>query len=241
VIPTLITSIMNRPDYLDRLIDSIDVPVGRGLIVDNGRTGYPAPVRTFLTPEGQHDEHWAVMQPPFASLGWPGTLNFGITQTPAAPWWLLVNNDAWFEPGKLALLCERMAAQEAPAVLHHEWTVVALPLGVVERVGLFDEWSFSPLYFDDTDYARRCALAGIAVEEGDWCLEGDEGRQHAGTVRSDPELARANNLTWVLNRAAYVAKWGGPPGRETFDTPWNQGLPLWATKPDLWGRMARTW
>lgn len=233
MVPVLVASIMNRPDYLDRLIESIDVPVGRGLIVDNGRTGYPVPER--------ESERWVVMQPPFASLGWPGTLNFGITQTPDAPWWLLVNNDAYFEPGRLALLCDRMAAQETPAILHHEWTVIALPLTVVERVGLFDEWSFWPLYFDDTDYARRCHLAGIPVEEGDWCLEGDEGSQHAGTVRSDPELAKANNLTVVLNRQAYIAKWGGPPGRETYDTPWNQGLPLWATKPDPWGRLARTW
>lgn len=228
MIPAVITSIMNRPDYLDRLIDSIDVPVERGLIVDNGRTGY------------QRDG-WTVMQPPFRSLGWPGTLNFGIAQTPDAPWWLLVNNDAYFEPGMLAHLVAGVTTQERPAVLHHEWTVVALPMAVVERVGLFDEWSFYPLYFDDTDYARRCYLAGVEVIEGPWCLEGDDGDQHAGTTRSDPELARANNLTWALNRAAYVSKWGGPPGRETFDTPWNQGLPLWATKPDPWGRLARTW
>ena len=233
MIPVVITSIMNRPDLLDRMLDSIDVPVGRGLIVDNGRTGYQR-------------EGWAVITPPFQSMGWPGTLNFGISQTPDAPWWLFVNNDAWFDPGKLALLCERMDAMKEPVVLHHEWTVVGLHRSVVERVGLFDEWSFWPLYFDDTDYSYRCHLAGIPVVNGEWCHE-DAGEtvadrlEHAATVKSDPALAAANNRTWALNRAAYVAKWGGPPGRETYTTPWGRDIPLWAAKPDPWGRMARAW
>ena len=227
MIPVLVTSIVNRPDLLDRMLDSIDVSVGRSLIVDNGRVGYQR-------------EGWTVWQPPYESLGWPGTLNFGIEQTPDAPWWLFVNNDAWFEPGKLALLCERMADPE-PKILHHVWTSVAMNRAVVEKIGLFDTWSFYPLYFDDTDYARRCFLAGVPVEEGDWCLEGDDDWPVSLTIRSDPALSMANNRTWQLNQDAYVAKWGGLPGRETFDTPWGQGLPLWATRPSPNARQARRW
>lgn len=228
MIPVVITSTMNRPDLLDRLLGSLDVPAERVLVVDNGRTGYQR-------------EGVAVMAPPFQSLGWPGTLNFGIMQTPDAPWWLLVNDDAWFEPGKLELLCSEMGTEE-PVIHHHEWTSVALTRAVVERVGLFDEWSFWPLYFDDTDYARRCFLAGIPVIEGAWCREGEgDVDQHGATTRSDPALATANHRTWQLNRQAYVAKWGGPPGRETFTTPWGRDVPLWATKPDVDGRTARAW
>lgn len=227
MIPVLITSIVNRPDLLDRLLDSIDVPVGRSLIVDNGRTGY-------------RRDGWTVWTPPFESLGWPGTLNFGIEQTPDAPWWLFVNNDAWFEPGMLADLCERMA-DPSPKVLHHEWTVGAIPRSVVETVGLFDTWSFHPLYFDDTDYARRCALAGIPVVEGPWCLEGDAEWPVSLTIRSDPALSAANNRTWLLNEAAYRAKWGGLPGQESFATPWDSGLPLWATRPSVDARTERRW
>lgn len=236
MIPVVITSTMNRPDLLDRLLDSLDVEVGRTLVVDNGRIGYQR-------------EGVTVFTPPFQSLGWPGTLNFGVMQAPDAPWWLLVNDDAWFESGKLALLAEDVESDIAAGraiVNHHEWTVVALTSLVVERVGLFDEHSFWPLYFDDTDYSYRCHLAGIPVVEGDWCREGDIGHEdvkneHAATVRSDPDLAAANNRTWQLNRAAYIAKWGGPPGREQFTTPWGRDLPLWATKPDPWGRLARAW
>lgn len=236
MIPVLVTSTMNRPDLLDRLLDSIDVEVGRLLVVDNGRTGYQR-------------EGATVFQPPFQSLGWPGTLNFGIMQTPDAPWWLLVNDDAWFEPGLLHLLTQTVEDDlhnERTVVHHHEWTVVALTPLVIERVGLFDEWSFWPLYFDDTDYAYRCSLAGIPVIDGDWCREGDIGHEdarneHGATVRSDPALAAANHRTWQINEVKYRGKWGGPPGREQYKTPWGLDLPLWATKPDPWGRAARAW
>lgn len=222
------------------MLNSIDVPVGRGLIVDNGRVGYQ---REF--PHGD----WRIWQPPFQSLGWCGTLNFGMSQTPDAPWWMFVNNDAWFEPGKLALLIETMEADIAngrAVVHHHEWTVVGLSRLVVEKVGLFDEWSYWPLYYDDTDYSYRCHLAGIPVINNDWCHEGDLDwtdlkLEHASTIRSDPALAHANNRTWQINRTAYTKKWGGPPGKEKFTTPWDSGLPLWAMKPDPEGREERAW
>ena len=240
MIPVLTVSLYNRPDLLDRLLDSVDVHVERGLIVDNGKVGYE---RDF--PHGD----WRIWQPPFQSLGWPGTLNFGIMQTPDAPWWMFVNNDAWFDPGKLQLLSETTEAAIArgeAVVHHHEWTVFTISRLVIERVGLFDEWSFWPLYFDDTDYSRRCHLEGIPVINGEWCHEGDLDwtdikLDHASTVRSDPGLAHANNRTWQLNRQAYVAKWGGPPGRERFATPWDRPVPIWATKPDVDGRVARAW
>lgn len=228
MIPVLITSIVNRPDLLDRMLDSIDVPVGRILVVDNGHVGYAR-------------EGVTVWSPPFESLGWPGTLNFGIEQTPDGPWWMFANNDAWFEPGMLADLAGRMHAMTDPVVLHHEWTVGALHRTVIERVGLFDTWSFHPLYFDDTDYAYRCKLAGIPIEDGDWCREGTDDWPVSLTIRSDANLAAANSRTWQLNQAAYVAKWGGLPGRERFTTPWGRDLPLWSTKPDLCGRTARRW
>jgi hypothetical protein len=208
--------------------------------VDNGRTGYQ---RAF--PHGD----WRIWQPPFGSLGWPGTLNFGMVQTPDAPWWMFVNNDAYFDPGTLESLCETVEASilnGEPVVHHHEWTVSALSHLVVERVGMFDEWSFWPLYYDDTDYSYRCHLAGIPVVNGPWCHE-DAGEtvsdrlEHAATVKSDSVLAAANQRTWQLNRQAYIAKWGGAPDQEQFTTPWGRDLPLWATKPDLWGRQARAW
>ena len=231
MIPVLITALVNRPDLLDRLADSIDVPIERKLVVDNGHTGW--------TRDG-----WAVMAPPFLGLGWPGALNFGIEQTPDAPYWIGVNNDAWFEPGTLAELAARIEAATGPLVLHHEWTVFAMNRAVVDTIGLFDVASFYPIYYDDTDYAYRCHLAGIPViDDRVWVLEGDIGQTSVAsqTIRADEKLSHENDRTWALNHKAYVEKWGGPPGHETLRTPWGKDLPLWVTRPDLDGRMARTW
>jgi hypothetical protein len=230
VIPVFITALLNRPDLLDRLVDSIDVPIERALVVDNGHTGW--------TREG-----WAVVAPPFMGLGWPGALNFGITQTPDAPWWFFANNDAYFEPGKLAMMVDRMQSAEGPLVITDGYTVGALNRAVVDAVGLFDEWSFYPIYFDDSDYSYRCHLAGVPIEYDKWCLEGDIGETNNAsmTTKSDPALAQVNNRTWQLNEAAYIAKWGGLPGHERYTRPWDRDLPVWATKPDPRGRMLRSW
>lgn len=231
MIPVLVTSIINRPDLLDRMFDSLDVPVGRALVVDNGRVGY-------------RREGAAVFEPPFHSLGWPGSINFGIMQTPDAPWWLFVNNDAYFEPGTLARLVGRMElAGERPLLTTQGFTVGALTRACVDAVGLFDDQSFYPIYFDDNDYAYRCQLAGVPLERDHWCLEGDVGQSDVSslTIKSDETLSHANNRTWQLNRQAYVNKWGGPPGRELFTTPWGRDIPIWATKPDPAGRYARLW
>lgn len=234
MIPVFITVVLNRYDLLERLLASIDVPVGRGLVVDNGRSGW---TREF------NDGDWRVWSPPFNGLGWPGALNFGITQTPDAPWWCFANNDAWFEPGSLERMAQRMEAADGPLVVTEGFTVGAINREAVDVVGLFDEWSFFPIYFDDNDYTYRCRLAGVSLERDSWCREGDlDGKpSHSLTTKSDPELDRANNRTWQLNRQAYVAKWGGPPGRERFTTPWGRDVPIWATKPDVDGRTARTW
>jgi hypothetical protein len=210
------------------MLASVDVPVGRTIVIDNGHLGYKRSGAEVVTP--------------LASMGWAGSFNFVVGQTPGASWWLYVNNDAYFEPGRLAVLAQEVET-EPLAVRHDKWTVAAITPHVVARVGLLDEWSYFPIYFEDTDYAYRCHLAGVPVRQGDWCKEGDiDGVQdHSITTKSDPALNAANNLTWQLNRAAYVAKWGGPPGREVYVTPWGLQVPVWATRPDPEARAVRVW
>lgn len=237
MIPVALTALVNRPDLLGRMIASVDVPIGRGLVADNARLGVTAP------------DPWRVFAPPFEGLGWPGMINFGIEQTPDAPWWMVVNNDAYFEPGRLARLVERMDAATGPLVVSQSFTCAAFNRAVIEAVGLFDTWSFFPIYHDDNDFLWRCHLADVAVEHvGDLCLEGDIGETdvQSQTIRADETLARANSRSWQLNHEAYVAKWGGPPAQETYTSPWGgrygpSPLPLWVTRPDLDGRVARRW
>ena len=235
MIPALVTSAVNRYDLLQSMLDSLDVEVERGLVCINGRESFSGR----LPASGD----WRVVELGWSSLGWPGTLNFGITRTPDADWWLLTNNDLYYESGALERLASRMAEHgREPVVITHRWAAVALNAAVVERVGLFDEWAFWPLYFDDTDYAYRCHLAGIPVlADLAGVIEGDGDVPNGLTTATDETLAHANNRTWIVNQAAYVAKWGGRPGREKFTTPYDSGLPLWSVRPSLAGRVERLW
>ncbi len=213
---------------------SVTHPVQRGLIIDNGRSNYSLPDRA--------GSEWTVTAPPFTSYGYPGSINLGITQTPDADWWMWVSNDVVFGDGDLDAMVDIMDKADGPTVLSWHFAMGCVNRAAVQAVGLFDEWSFWPLYFDDNDYAWRCHLAGFDVQ---WYFgnmtEGSDGFQTSMTIHSDPALAFRNSETWAINKAAYVAKWGGQPGKEKLKTPWGKKLPLWATKPDVVGRTRRLW
>jgi hypothetical protein len=220
------------------MLRSIDEPVGRGLIVDNQGIGQGRDVAAlFGGPE------WTVFTPPFGSMGLPGSINFGIAQTYDAPWWLWASDDLVFGPGDLGQIARMMDdAGDNPVMVTYRFAFLALNRAVVEIIGLFDEWSFWPIYFDDTDLARRAYLAGIPIHHDTWGItEGEDNIPHSTTVRTNEVLSLANNRSWIENEAAYRAKWGGLPGHETYTTPWNAGGPLWATRPSMEGRKRREW
>src|SRR5678815_6195011 len=104
VIPVIIAPAYNRFDLLERMLRSVNVPTEQGLIIDNARTGSQRP--DWVGPE------WQVCSPPFESFGYPGSINFGIMQTPSAPWWLWVSNDVWFGPDDLGNIAGFMDTEE---------------------------------------------------------------------------------------------------------------------------------
>lgn len=234
MIPAFIVPVYGRWDLTQRMLDSLDQPVQRGLLVDNARD-VPMGLRL---PTG-----FQVFTTPYVSMGWGGTMNFGITQMADAPWFMWCTNDVVVGPGDMAVLEEQiLAAGDDPVVYTYRWAFGAMTRAVIQRIGLFDEWSYHPIYFEDTDFAYRCSLAGIPVMYDEWHLQEGEGDiEHSTTTRSNEALSMANNRTWELNQAAYVEKWGGLPGEERFTSPWASGLPLWAVMPSLDGRVARVW
>lgn len=228
MIPVFLCSVISRFDLLDRLLDSVDVPVGRSLIIDNARSGYQRP-------------GWCVWSPPYGSMGLPGSLNFGITQTPDAPWWFWSSNDVWFEPGTLAVIADLMQTDQ-PRLVTYRFAYAAVNRAVLDLVGLFDEWSFWPLYYDDDDFLHRCLMAGVEVISFDGGFhEGADGFETSMTTNSDPILMQRSLESALINRNAYIDKWGGHPGNERYRTPWGKRIPLWTVKPDLQGRVDRTW
>lgn len=233
MIPALIVPVYGRWDLTRRMLDSIREPIARGIVADN-RLDMPA---DFALPAGL-----VVARPPFESFGWGGTLNLGIEQMPDAPWYMWCTNDIVLGDDTIRRLWSAMADPAAPVVITHRWAIGAMTREVVARVGLFDTWSYHPIYFEDTDYAYRCHLSGVEVRIDDLDVtEGADGFEHSVTTQADPVIGAANNRTWQLNEQAYIRKWGGIPGDERYTTPWATQLPVWATRPDLDGRVARRW
>jgi len=238
MIPALILPVIGRLDLFDRLVASIDEPVGRMVVIDMTADGIGA--------LGANADIACLHR----SIGYPGAINLGIGLTPEAPWWLFASADIAFGPGDLREIASLMEVDDEPCVVTGDrrdsrllrWTYGAVNRAAVERVGLPDEWTFHPIYFDDDDYERRCRLGGVEwIEYNGSILHGEDGTVGSTTIKSDPAAAAGNARTFAMNRDAYAAKWGGLPGHETFATPWNLPVPLSFTRPDPAARAARTW
>lgn len=222
MIPALIVPVLTGRHLLDQMLASVDEPVERLIVIDNG--GIAAGIAgTVITPG--------------RNLGVAVSWNLGLKCVPSAPWWLISNHDVRYRPGDLRRLVTYMDGGGSVATLGDSFSAFALSAATVARVGLFDE-NFVPAYCEDVDYRRRCSLAGINVA--------DLGRiEHvsSATIHGTPELAHANDSTYPSNRTYYEAKWGRPSEQEHFTTPFNRGGSLAAWTLD-WNRFAahsQTW
>lgn len=239
-IPVLICPCISRFDLLERMLRSIDHPVDKIVIIDNSCANY-------VVPEDLSHLPVAYIRP-IINIGYGGGINAGISQTPHAPWWIFCNADVSFAPGSLAIVEGYMDTTEEPRFLVSQmvnpFAFAVLNRPLVEKIGLFDEWTFFPAYFEDNDYGMRMRLSGIGqtvlptvIHHGE-----TEGQEHASaTIRSDERYRNANNRTFNENAHRYREKWGGHVDHETHTTPWGRDVPLTHVEIDLQGRARRSW
>jgi GT2 family glycosyltransferase len=157
VIPCMIVPILVGPDILRRMLDTIDYPIKKLIIIDNGdalRYQGPWPV--------DHVQSTKVIKMP-ANLGVAGSWNLGIKATPFAPWWLITNFDVEWPAGSLRMFAEQAGEGVLLAQSPQPYCAFAIGEDTVQRVGLFDE-GFHPAYFEDNDYEMRCAVEGVKVK-----------------------------------------------------------------------------
>lgn len=189
MIPALIVPVLARYELLDQMIASIDHPVGHLVVIDNGDeldcigSRYASRVTLLNLP---------------ANLGVAGSWNLGIKATPFASWWLIANFDVTFPPGSLSRFADE-ASRDALVLSGGAppWCAFALGDKVVQRVGLFDE-RFHPAYFEDNDYERRIAAAGMSVEHTDIPVN------HRNSSTLEAGFATMNSRTFSDN-----AEWHG--------------------------------
>jgi len=157
VIPVVGFATVSRFDLADRLLASIDYPVEHLVIVDNSGKASWNPVKPDFCVN-----MW-VMRVPFG-LGLVGAWNLVVKSTPYAPYWVLINDDAWFEPGSLARIEAEVDTEALNFIgITPEWSAPVFGEGMVRKVGLYDE-RFYPLYFDDNDLERRVISADVPIK-----------------------------------------------------------------------------
>ncbi len=154
MIPVLGFATLSKFDLAQRLLDSIDYPVEKVVIVDNSgkRSWIPEP-NEFV------QDLWVIRLP--HGLGANGAWNLIIKATPFAPYWVIPNDDCWFEPGALRIIAEQVDKTKFNFVnVNPKWSCVIPTEGSVGTAGLWDE-AFHPIYFDDNDYEWRMDMLGV--------------------------------------------------------------------------------
>jgi len=212
--------VLSRYDLLERLLASAEartVKPDRYLIVDNGRQ------LDVLSPGiSRAVERGATVSvlSPGRNLGvaasWNAILSEAHTESV-----IVANDDVTLGPETIARLSaatgDLIIAEGPPNA--NGWCLFVQSPRCTALVGPYDE-HFYPAYYEDSDYRRRLALAGIApvrvpsdhAHEG-WATlrqESADGPIHQGQRRS---------LDY------YQRKWGGPPDAERFTQPFD-GQPV---------------
>lgn len=154
VIPVLGFATLKRFDLAQRLLDSIDHPVENVVIVNNSGT------REFKPVVNEHVKNlWHIEVP--HGLGANGAWNLIIKSTPFAPYWVLPNDDCYFEAGALAKIADQADSDCFNFVnVLPTWSCPIPGEGAIMRAGLWDE-AFHPIYFDDDDFQRRLKHYGV--------------------------------------------------------------------------------
>jgi GT2 family glycosyltransferase len=223
MIPVLGVPILSSPNLLYEMIESINVPVGRLYVVDNGNVVDPSRINGDVYVPGRN-------------LGVAASWNNIITSNPDAPWLAIMNFDLVFAPGDLPRLVDHMETKGGVALLGVGFAAFALDRGAIENVGLFDE-NFYPAYFEDNDYDYRCRLASVPIV----ALPAAMTHKISSTLNSNPAYRDANARTFPQNGDYFRRKWGGTPYQEVYTTPFNEGGDIRSWQLDEKRLAAQSW
>lgn len=193
MIPVVGFATLKRFDLADRLLKSIDYPVENLVIVDNSGTASWNPVKPAWV------QNLWVLRVPYG-LGLVGAWNLIIKSTPYAPYWVLVNDDAWFERGSLRIIEQEVDTNALNFVkCEPKWSAPVFGEGMIQKVGLYDE-RFYPLYFDDNDLERRVIHHGVPINHIDALVH----HENSSTLNSG--FQEYNNASYSRNEALYGRK-----------------------------------
>lgn len=170
MIPTLIVPTLTHYDLLQNMLNSIDIPVDRIIVIDNG--GSLESVECSLA------NTINIISLP-SNIGVASSWNLGIKLTAFSEWWLIANDDILWNPGSLSRLCKHVGKMNIVA----DWgpfsafSGFAIDDEAIASIGLFDEYYY-PGVGEELNYWRRAIMSGVSgIQINDlFSLQGHIGR-----------------------------------------------------------------
>jgi hypothetical protein len=239
MIRTLGIPVLNRGDLLKRCLESVDHPIETLFIINNSNGNDPSiaeVVRQMESRELDASGYFErIVVEKYPNLGCGASWNHIIRTMPGS--WLITGSDVQFKPGSVVKVVQTEEANpDASLICGDGYSVFAMTKVGKEGLGFFDE-NYWPAYFEDVDHWRRVVLSGAKAVHADGFefVHGEPPDWGSCTVNSDPSLKAKMSKRFGELGAYYQKKWGGPPGKEAFKSPFNRNGDLrdWKVDPDL--------
>jgi GT2 family glycosyltransferase len=162
MIPILGIPIVNGFHWLERLVDSIDFPIDRLMIVNNNSadTDLTNKLDELSAQKHNYINNIHICHLP-SNIGVSSSWNLIIKSNLSAPYWLISNHDVSFTPGILEQFYN-LANNYSCNIIHGHagdfsngsYELFLIKDSLISKIGLFDE-NFYPAYGEDTDYIMR--------------------------------------------------------------------------------------
>ena len=202
-IPVVGIPVLQNHERLQRVLDSLDYPIQRLVILDQSGKKNWKPIQPECV------EELIVWNFPHA-MGVATSWNIIIKGNPFASHWIFLNDDIIFPEGSLAKLAEQARLNTDKIVIPTiaRFSAFSIGEGVISKLGLFDELFF-PMYYEDTDYLHRCWNTNTPILEIDCPVH----HETSSTIHKDGyegknavTFPRLHNYhMWKLQNARYDA------------------------------------
>jgi len=220
------TAVLRNGEKLYDHFKSIDHDVKRYFIIDNScdkDPGVSKAIDQIQQEKPKHIQEVTVLKST-QNTGYSGAVNIAVRQNVDCNYWLFTGFDWYPEPGCYQQLDKCISSFTHGATLgtgDDEMCGLLLKPSIISKVGLMDE-NFYPGYFEDNDYRYRQRISGSFLDYFPLRSKHDT----SSTLKSSSVFQVKNQMTFQKNFDYYVRKWGGTPGNEQYNSPFNKGYPI---------------
>lgn len=197
---------LNRPDLLKRAVDSVPIRMSTEPVILNN-SGSPLPYEFHI--------YSAInVKPPKT---FTQTQNLMLELAESRPFYFFMHSDAEDNEGILDELFDmaRLQVGKWGAIFTAYDALACYNTEAMKAIGGWDE-NFS-WYASDNDCYRRLRLAGYPTLESGLSVK----HTPSQTLNSDIKIKLAVDREIPAREAYYARKWGGQPGSEVYEVPFN--------------------